>query len=219
MATELLVGPPIADGESLITELVREGFDITVAFWVRKQEYSLWELYLGSASVSQDKRGEEYHRVFNCLGRIPATELTPSDIRLVHASDPIVRDAVVARDRYGGRIPRKDNGRRLGNLHVEDIYFYPHFGPDERWRGLSIVVYPDPSPSSAFHVEFWPRELQFERGPEGEPRRVPRPASVRVEGGQVKEFSPPERPYALLLREDYVSKELEAVEKQGMTRA
>ena len=48
---------------------------------------------------------------------------------------------------------------------------------------------------------------------------MPRPASVRVEGGQVKEFSPPERPYALLLREDYVSKALEAVEKQGMTRA
>ena len=62
-------------------------------------------------------------------------------------------------------------------------------------------------------------ELQFERGPEGEPRRVPRPASVRVDGGQVKEFSPPERPYALLSREDYVSKALDAVERHGTASA
>jgi hypothetical protein len=51
MDTELLVDNRIEDGQKLLAELLKAGFDVNVAFWVRTSEEGLWFLYIGSTSV------------------------------------------------------------------------------------------------------------------------------------------------------------------------
>ncbi|HUY32370.1 MAG TPA: hypothetical protein VMV69_06285 [Pirellulales bacterium] len=125
MDTELLVDDRIDDGRKLIAELVRDGFDVTAAFWIKTSEEGLWRLYIVSKSVDTAKIGEGYLPVYACLRRIPDPCIALSDIRLVNATNPIARDAITVRDRYPGRIPARFQGKRLGNLAIEEAYIYP----------------------------------------------------------------------------------------------
>src|SRR5205823_208896 len=90
---------------------------------------------------------------------------------------------------------------------------------DGRCRGISIVVFPEPQPEGAYRVEFWPHEPQAALGLDGQPRRVPRPAAVRVEGGRVTEYRPPEKPLPHLGQSDYEQKALEAVAQLAATNS
>src|SRR5207245_10719853 len=100
MDTEVLVETRIEDGRKLIAELLRNAFDVTVALWVRTSEDGLWFLYIGSNSVHPEKLGDSYKTVYEYLRRIPDSSISLSEIKLVHSTNPIVRDAVAIRDRY-----------------------------------------------------------------------------------------------------------------------
>jgi hypothetical protein len=52
---EVLVDSRIDDGLKLLTTLVNEGFDVTVACWVKTSEEGLLFLYIGSTSVELGK--------------------------------------------------------------------------------------------------------------------------------------------------------------------
>jgi len=125
MDTEILVDNRIDDGRRLITELVRDGFDVTVAFWVRTSEEGLWVLYIGSTSVAAEKIGEAYGILYLSLHRIPDSGISLLDIKLVHATNPIAVAAKAIRDRYPGRVAIRSRGTRLGKLSVDEVYIYP----------------------------------------------------------------------------------------------
>lgn len=128
MDTELLVEPRIEDGRKLLGELVRDGFDVTVAVWVRTSEEASWSLTIGSNSVTPEKSGEAYGTLYVCLSRLPDSSVSLSEVKLVQASDPIARDAVAVRERHPGFSPIRYNGKRLGNLAIEEAYIYPRIG-------------------------------------------------------------------------------------------
>ncbi|HUY35849.1 MAG TPA: hypothetical protein VMV69_24110 [Pirellulales bacterium] len=120
-----MVDNRIDDGRKLIAELVRDGFDVTVAFWILTSEEGLWHLYIGSTSAEAENIGDNYRRIYACLRQVPNPSVSFSEINLVHPTNPIARDAIAARDRYPGRIPTRYRGKRLGNLTVDEAYIYP----------------------------------------------------------------------------------------------
>ncbi len=141
MDTELLVDNRIEDGRKLIVELVRDGFDVVVALWLKTSEEGLWFLYIASTSVETERIGDAYRRVYSCLSRIADPCVALSETKLIHAMNPIAQDAIAVRDRYPGKMPTKYQGRRLGNLSIEEAYIYPPAsGPMTRNEVLQTAV-------------------------------------------------------------------------------
>ncbi len=143
MDSELLVDPPLEDGRKLIAELRRDGFDVTVAFWVRTTEEGLWHLYIGSNSVGAERLGDAYSIVYACLRRMPNSSISLHQINLVHPTNSIALDAIAVRDQNPGRTATHYEGKRLGNLAIEEAYIYPlpfpwavRQGPNGQWQVL-----------------------------------------------------------------------------------
>jgi hypothetical protein len=113
------------DGQRLIKELDREGFDVSVAFWVKGTEEGIWHLYIGSASVDSGTVGDAYRTLYACLKRIPDPWVSVSNVRIIRASDSAAKAASAARDRNPMRLPFRFRGSQLGDLSVEEAYIYP----------------------------------------------------------------------------------------------
>lgn len=143
MDTDLLVENKIEDGERLIRQLIRDQFEVGVAFWVKINEDGLWYLYIASTSVDAKKMGEALHKVYAALDNIPACSITPTEITLLTSTDPIAQDAEALRDRYPSREPKPYRGQRLANLATEEVLIYPRLFPlkvrelaDGHWQVL-----------------------------------------------------------------------------------
>jgi hypothetical protein len=134
MDTAPLVEDEIADGRKLIEQLVSDGFDVTVAFWIRFQfeEDGPW-FYIVSKIVDQEGLHPAYRAIHQALHRIPApwgpwTSVTAmGELKLVGVNDPLAKAVMAFHDRYPGRnrFRRPD----LANHRVEEIYIYPQITP------------------------------------------------------------------------------------------
>lgn len=131
MDTDLLVENKIEDGQRLIHLLIRDQFEIRVAFWVKASADSLWELWLASSAVDPKNIGDALGEVYDVLNKIPDCGVTPLEITLIECSNPIARAAVALRDRYYSRVPVRYQGKRLGNLTTEELLIYPRRFPQE----------------------------------------------------------------------------------------
>lgn len=142
MDHELLVDQKIEDGKFLITGLVRQGFDVTIAFWARTSEEGLWFFYIGSASVHAIGLADAYRAVYGILQQLPHTEISISisSIKIIEADTPVAKDAIMVRDRYPARLPTRYQGKRLGNMAIEEAYIYPPMGPMTRQEILQTVT-------------------------------------------------------------------------------
>jgi hypothetical protein len=125
MDYELLVEPHIEDGKSLIAELSRAGFDVSVAVWVKASEDGHWSLYIGSKSVGSLPLADAYRAVYSAWRDIPSPSIDFSDIKLVEPSDPIAASAMQIRDRYPARLPTRYRGPVLGGKSIDEAYIYP----------------------------------------------------------------------------------------------
>src|SRR5262245_16936146 len=141
MDTDLLVDMRKEDGRRLIAQLVRDGFDVKVAFWFRTFPGGPWFLFIGSSSVESAKLGEAFKALYDSLRRLSEPSISISEIKLAPANHPIARDAVAVRDRYASRDLLRFQGNRLGNLEIEEAYIYPRRSPwevrersDGRWE-------------------------------------------------------------------------------------
>jgi hypothetical protein len=140
MDTELLVEGQIDDGQRLIEQLVRDGFEVSAAFWVKTSEEGLWHLYIASPSVGAEKLGESYRKVYASLNKVSDSWVSPSDIKLVNDMNPIAQDAIEVRDRQPAKIPTRYHGKRLGSLPINEAYIYPPSTPEKVWVRLSYRV-------------------------------------------------------------------------------
>ena len=130
MDTDLLVDNKIEDGEKLIRQLIRDQFEVTVAFWVKRTEEGLWHFYIASSSVATEKLNEAYRIVYAALEKIPGCSVSPSEINIITRMDPICRDAVALRDRYPSReLTKPYYGQRIGNLDTVELHIYPRLLP------------------------------------------------------------------------------------------
>jgi hypothetical protein len=127
MDTEVLVENRIPDGWKLLADLIRDGFDVTVAFWAKTGEGGLWFLYIGSSAVDGGQFGDALWRVYCCLRTIRGSCITPSDIKLIHRADQAATDAAAIRDRYAANrvITYRPPEGRLGGLSTDEVCIYP----------------------------------------------------------------------------------------------
>jgi hypothetical protein len=137
---ELLVDDQVDEGKSLITGLVDDGFDVSVAFWVKTSEEGFWFLYIGSTSMRTMSLADAYRAVYGVIRRIPSTRLSLSNVKLVDPDNPIAKSAREIRDRYPARLPSRYHGRRLGNMTIEEAYLYPRAGFMTRTEVLQTVT-------------------------------------------------------------------------------
>ncbi|HEY5311313.1 MAG TPA: hypothetical protein VIK18_02295 [Pirellulales bacterium] len=130
MDTELLVDRRIDDGMKLISQLVRDGFDVTVAFWAKTREEGLWFLYVGSDAVDTTMNlGESYRRLYLSLRKFPDSPISLSQVKLVNSANPVAQAAIKLRDQAAGGIAVRSGSQRLGALAIDELYIYPRLGP------------------------------------------------------------------------------------------
>ncbi len=142
-------------------------------------------------------------------------------VTLISSDDPLARAASDVHRRFKARVPTRIRDS-FGGMSVEEVYIYPPplYGTDaEKWRGISVEVWPELRPEGAYRVEFWPHEPARMVPWPGGPKRIPRPAGVLVKDGQVIEYRPPENPIPHLTQSDYEKKALEAVEHVAVKSA
>lgn len=149
MDTGTLVASKVRDGKSLINQLDSDqiGIGVSVAFWVRTSEEGSWNLWIASPAVDPNDRSGALPMVYTALDSIPGCEVTPMEITVVEAANPVARAAAAARDRYPSQeLVRYDKGY-LGTLRVEEVYIYQLPLPldvresDGRWEVL--IANPD----------------------------------------------------------------------------
>lgn len=141
MATDLLVEQRIDDGRSLIARLLRDGFDVSIAFWVKTSEEGLWFLYIGSRSVDVGSNlGDSYRRLYACLSRGPRLSISLSDVKLVNVTNPIAQAATALRNQHSARMLVQYQMPILGGLAVEEVFIYPPLGPMTPNEVMQTVV-------------------------------------------------------------------------------
>lgn len=139
MDTELLVEDQIDDGQMLIEQLVKHGFEVSAAFWVKRSGDAPWRFFIASPLADTEKQGNVYHRVYTALDEISSLTVTPSDINLIGDSNPIARSAIQLRDSRSAKTPIKYHGNRLATLAIEEAYIYPRI--DVPLRQAFLVTY------------------------------------------------------------------------------
>jgi hypothetical protein len=124
MAEDLLVDMR-RDGQRLVDQLVSDGFEVSVAFWVRTSDESSWSLYIASPSVDSERLGVAYRQVFASLNNLTRSSVSPSDIKLVNESNPIARNAIDVRKDIPDEEPISYGGKRLDGLQIKEAIIYP----------------------------------------------------------------------------------------------
>jgi hypothetical protein len=125
MDTELLVDDQIDDGQWLIEQLVKDEFEVSAAFWLKRSEDALWRLFIASPLADTENRGRAYDKIYKALDGISNSSVTPLDINLIDDKNPIAQSAIELRDRRSAKTPTKYHGRRLGTLSIQEAYIYP----------------------------------------------------------------------------------------------
>jgi hypothetical protein len=125
MDTIPLVNELVDDGGRLIQRLDEEGIPTIVACWVKPIEEDRWSLFIATPLVDERGAAQAYREVYRVLRSLGTSRLTDSDINLVGPNDPIARDALDIRGRFGGRLPTRSSRPQFGNLAVEETYIYP----------------------------------------------------------------------------------------------
>ena len=128
MDTKLLVAEQIHDGKQIVDQLMRDGFKVTAAFWIKTAEEGLWHLYIASPLVEANRPGEAYRLLYASISQIPGLEVQLSDIKLINDTNPIARDIIEVRDRYPLETPTRYRGKRIGNVSILEAYVYPPAG-------------------------------------------------------------------------------------------
>jgi hypothetical protein len=160
MDTELLVDNEIDEGKRLVDQLARDGFEVTVAFWVTTSDEGRSHLYIASPSIEAGKVGEAYRRVYASLSRIPGAVNWSSAIKLINDKNPIARAAADARDRFPAKLPIRFQGQRLGDLPVREAYIYSPVDPEKIWlRQAFSVTYVRQAGTNTWRATTTRREL------------------------------------------------------------
>jgi hypothetical protein len=123
-----MVRDEIDDGRRLLEQLVRDGFDVTIAFWARFEieEDGPW-FYVVSQTVDQKGLQAAYRDIHESIHRIPAPQrpwnsvAEIAELRLVGTNDPLAREVLAFRDRYPGR--NRFRGVSLGNYLARLLHF------------------------------------------------------------------------------------------------
>jgi hypothetical protein len=144
MDTELLVDEHIEDGRKLLAELVRSGFDVTAAFWVKTSEEGIWHLYIVSNKLDGSQHADAYRAAYAAITRLGPSSISFSELKLVAPGNPIALDAQKLRPRLSANTPGRFAHARLGSVSADEVYLYPkidgHMTSAEVLQAISALM-------------------------------------------------------------------------------
>ena len=125
MAQTTLVDKQIDDGQTLASLLAESGFDVTAAFWLKTSEEGLWFLYIASRFIDDEGLAAGYRRLNAEMRAMPDLWVSPFEIKLIGARNPIAQDVLNVLGRHAAAIPTRYQGARLGGVSIDEAYLYP----------------------------------------------------------------------------------------------
>jgi hypothetical protein len=125
MDTIALVENQIDDGLRLINRLTAGDFDMSVACWVKTSEEGDWFLYIASKTVDEKGLAAAYREVYRVIQSMPDIWIPKSQVKLIGRENPIAKDALEIQRRFARKLPTRYPGPQLGNIAIEEAYFYP----------------------------------------------------------------------------------------------
>jgi hypothetical protein len=115
----------INDGQKVIARLIRDGFDVAVAGWVKESDYGHWFLYLASRKVDEQGAAAAYAAVQKSLQRLPTSQVSLNEIKVIGATSPMAADMLSVQQHGGGGTFSPAPRARLGDESVDEAYIYP----------------------------------------------------------------------------------------------
>jgi hypothetical protein len=105
--TKALVIQQIQDGEKLIEQLRREGFDVAAAFWVKYQgdESDSWYFTIVSSEPEKVGRHSAYRAIHAAIQKVPAPWgpwISQSELMLMRPNDALAAEVLALERRFGG---------------------------------------------------------------------------------------------------------------------
>jgi len=126
MDSNALVNFQIDAGQRLVVQLIRDGFKVVAAFWVKAEEYGdSWYLYIASPVVEEKGQLEGYRALDESLRKLEDFPLSISEVKLVGATNPITKDVLAILSLRSAKSAISCRDRRLGDLTVDAAYIYP----------------------------------------------------------------------------------------------
>ncbi|HEX4142161.1 MAG TPA: hypothetical protein VHY91_01315 [Pirellulales bacterium] len=128
MDTDTLVENLVGDGQRLVDELLRGGFAVAAAFWLKASEDCKWNFYIVSPIVDSEGLTKAYRQLHPLVRRMPEPfRIDPLEIKLIGPINPIARDVAAILGRFSGtsQSPILWGGKQLGSMSIEDAYLYP----------------------------------------------------------------------------------------------
>lgn len=120
-----LVENQIADGQLLVEELIKDGFQVTAASWMKTSDDGQWFLYLASP-IADTAPLKAYGRVHTVARRMPQPFLVgPLDIKLIGPTEPVAKAILEVQRRYPRKSPLHLGESTLAGVSIEGAYIYP----------------------------------------------------------------------------------------------
>jgi hypothetical protein len=123
-----LVEARIEAGQRLVVQLLRDGFPVALAFWVKTAEEGTWRLNVASQIVETIALAEAYGLLRASHERLGGIPLSMSEIRLIGSQSSLTRRvyALLASFPYSGR-PARFSGQQLEEWTIDEVYVYPAY--------------------------------------------------------------------------------------------
>jgi hypothetical protein len=125
-------------------QLLRAGFDVTAAAWLKETEVGRWYLFIVTANVQSKGAAAAYSDAYGVLLKMRDVAITMADVVLVGPVDPVARDLITMTK--AGAVStltrvQLPTSVTLGNLVVEELFIYLPITDQNRpaWRRTRIV--------------------------------------------------------------------------------
>lgn len=123
-----LVEARIEAGQRLVVELVRDGFPVEIAFWVKTTEEGTWLLYVASRIVEEKGLAGAYRQLLPSHGRLQGIPLSSSEIRLIGAEYQLTRKVLTLLGSFSAPPrPARFSGKQLEEWTIDEVYVYPSY--------------------------------------------------------------------------------------------
>ncbi|WBQ14308.1 hypothetical protein L2D00_06380 [Hyphomonadaceae bacterium BL14] len=122
MDQDVLVNDRVASGEAALRSLDSNGYPVCAAFWNYYSELGGWRLVIVPEGFSGGAVTDELLKIRRAFNQ-QSTPFDLSDIKLLPASDPLVR-ALSKFMRVDGMSGTRFTGNWIDGVYIEDAYVY-----------------------------------------------------------------------------------------------
>jgi hypothetical protein len=98
---------------------------VSIAFWLKQSEDSQPYLYIASHDLDSANIPDGYGELIRLAKDMQNPSLSPFQVKLIPASNPLAIDALAIQQRYPARIATMYRGASLRGLSIDWAYIYP----------------------------------------------------------------------------------------------